>query len=596
MTNNQMQGRRRYYGVTATLQTLTLSSPQSENEHNQARKVEGALSRQDKTVTEPQRPDDLPDVRSTESFQGQPLHETPPQFELPAGTQPRYEVDGPQTTTTNSSDLEEEQYNSLPATVVGFEERTHDVPYTSSQPGTPETTESQTSSSRSESRQPSDGTSEGSGASSLSWTPNIPEFNSIMPSSSEKSDPTKVASSVADVEGAEKKGVVYTSGSNTNLNIRANVEVEGKLTKETVQGFLRRSPAELTDYLTRIVFNEPDFGIYVSTELTPSRDENNVECYRCNKEFNVVRTIARQGNHCGVFVCEDNTTNHQFVWKKIMKTRKRLIGIEFLTQHDQDFLPKIYAVYKEKETINIFQEYIKGGMLLHTCWDMGQIRELAEQLLTAVHYLHTQGLVHNDIKLRNLMVRDVANPATVVLIDFESAKHCSLPFHKGGYTLTYLPPWHEKLLDLEEYNELLKTADLWAIACVIIFFLIPSARCDLESQGRGEVWSQALTDIKADCEECRNDLDSGKYCPACRDNFLHFVAENGHTILHRHLGHWMESQCDDPDWRAVRQLLQYLTDLNNLTEKHVGIALSLIKRSVFQPANESDYDTNPRSL
>ncbi|KAL8596221.1 hypothetical protein ACOMHN_021261 [Nucella lapillus] len=597
-----MQGRTGYDVVTAALQNLTLSdsSPQSENEHYQAGKVEegGALSRQGKAVTEPQRPDDVPDVGSTEPLQGQPLQETPPQS--PAGTQPGYEVDGPQTTTTNSSDLEEEKYTSLPATVVGFkfEETTQDVPNASPKPGTPETTKSQTScssSSSSESRQPSDGSSEGSGA-SLGWTPNMPDFKSIMPTSSDERDPIKDPSSVADVEGMEKKGVVYPSGSNTDLNIRANVEVEGNLIQEVFshRGLLE----ELTDYLTTIAFNEPGSGICVSTELTPSRDKNSLY-YRCNKEFKVVRTIAGQENQCGVFVCEDNTTRHQFVWKKIQKTQKRLIGIEFLTQrHDQQFLPKIYAVFKEKWTIGIFQEFIKGDMLLHIIWNVGQIRELAEQLLTAVHYLHTQGLVHSDIKLSNIMVRDRTNPKSVVLIDFESAEHCSLPFQKGGspkgsvsgYTLVYLPPWHKRLLNLEEYDELLKTADLWAIACVIIFFLIPSVRSD-----RREVWSQDLRDIKAVCEKCRSYLDSCQYCADCRNIFLQFVEENGHTILHRHLGHLMESQSKDPDWRAVRQLLQYLTNQNNLPEKHVSTALSLVKGSGCQHTNESDHDINPRS-
>lgn len=43
-----------------------------------------------------------------------------------------------------------------------------------------------------------------------------------------------------------------------------------------------------------------------------------------------------------------------------MKYNHRLIGIEFLTQHSPCFLPKIYGVYKEKDFIYIFEEYVKG--------------------------------------------------------------------------------------------------------------------------------------------------------------------------------------------------------------------------------------------
>lgn len=45
---------------------------------------------------------------------------------------------------------------------------------------------------------------------------------------------------------------------------------------------------------------------------------------------------------------------------KISKSQRRLIGIEFLCQHTHDFLPEVYGVYKEEDTICIFLEYIQG--------------------------------------------------------------------------------------------------------------------------------------------------------------------------------------------------------------------------------------------
>ena len=43
-----------------------------------------------------------------------------------------------------------------------------------------------------------------------------------------------------------------------------------------------------------------------------------------------------------------------------MRYNHRLIGIEFLVLHSQDFLPKIYGVYKDEQSIYIFEEFVEG--------------------------------------------------------------------------------------------------------------------------------------------------------------------------------------------------------------------------------------------
>ena len=56
---------------------------------------------------------------------------------------------------------------------------------------------------------------------------------------------------------------------------------------------------------------------------------------------------------------------------------------------------------------------------------------------------------------------------------------------------------------------------------------------------------------------------------------------NGHQILHIHLGQRMKSETDDPHWKALRKVLEYLTDPENFHEKHVDIALSIVKGTGF---------------
>lgn len=61
-----------------------------------------------------------------------------------------------------------------------------------------------------------------------------------------------------------------------------------------------------------------------------------------------------------------NMANLVSIVFQIMKYNHRLIGIEFLVLHSQDFLPKIYGVYKDEQFIYIFEEFVKGMIWLLT--------------------------------------------------------------------------------------------------------------------------------------------------------------------------------------------------------------------------------------
>ena len=58
--------------------------------------------------------------------------------------------------------------------------------------------------------------------------------------------------------------------------------------------------------------------------------------------------------------------------------------------------------------------------------------------------------------------------------------------------------------------------------------------------------------------------------------FCDQIKGNGHLILQDHLGHLMNSSIDDPDWIALKKLLQYLTDTRNVRQKNISVALSII--------------------
>ncbi|XP_076463334.1 uncharacterized protein LOC143295495 [Babylonia areolata] len=585
-----LKGRKAYTEVTAALQRLTVMSPQPQGTtarfQFQAGKEDAGAScplNESHALANWHQGYDDGEIVSEESYQGFQLHGTSPA----ASREFINEANGIE----HGRVFEETKLSSLPATVVETLEERSQQENSSCEEVFSQTAETQ--SIFSDSQPPIDSsekkTDESSGSSSLPWIPNVPNLEFIMPSAQcTSSSDAQASSSTSDNSRPDSDNAAAEEVElGMNVNLRQVALTIGQL-NQSLRGFLFGSKQNLQDFLNKIVSSERDFGFYVFDQLKPSHVDK-VMCYRPHKEFHILKTIHKLENDCGVFICRDARTKHHFVLKKIMKNNQRLVGIEFLTQHNQDFLPQIYGVYKEEETISFFEEYIEGGTLMQTNWNLAEIRKFAEVLLSAVHYLHSHDLVHFDIKLRNLMVRDPSRPESLVLIDFESAKLPMYPFNTKGYTLTYLPPWYDKLLNLERYDPVLKTADLWAVACVIIFFLIPSERSGLEKQGRG-VWSQKMREIQNKCHLCRK-TSVGTYCSACRAAFLKHLKDEGHEILDLHLGKEMDKDTDNPDKKALLDVLKYLTNPNNIEEKHVHIALHIIRGPVHQqPAIEFDQD------
>ena len=78
----------------------------------------------------------------------------------------------------------------------------------------------------------------------------------------------------------------------------------------------------------------------------------------------------------------------------------------------------------------IFEELITGGDLFSYIESRGgYLHEAAtgviiRQVLEALNYLHSQGIVHRDVKPDNLLISSLTDGARVVLTDFGSAIMC----------------------------------------------------------------------------------------------------------------------------------------------------------------------------
>lgn len=139
---------------------------------------------------------------------------------------------------------------------------------------------------------------------------------------------------------------------------------------------------------------------------------------------------------------------------------------------DHPLIVRLLDVYESDETLDLVMECVKGGEIQETLRKRGQLREeevssIARQILLALSYLHTHGVVHRDLKLSNFVYDADIN--ALKLIDFGLSKFFvskrRVPrMHTCCGTLGYIAP---EVLDGTYTSQ----CDMWSLG-VIVYVLL----------------------------------------------------------------------------------------------------------------------------
>jgi eukaryotic-like serine/threonine-protein kinase len=113
--------------------------------------------------------------------------------------------------------------------------------------------------------------------------------------------------------------------------------------------------------------------------------------------------------------------------------------------NDSHQIPQLYAYLEQDRRFYLIQEFIDGQNLFkeldeHGAYSEAKIRQLLDDLLPILKFVHDNGVIHRDIKPENIMRRQNGE---LVLIDFGMSKHLnSTVMSRGttGGTLGYAPP------------------------------------------------------------------------------------------------------------------------------------------------------------
>ncbi|CAD8160179.1 unnamed protein product [Paramecium octaurelia] len=126
--------------------------------------------------------------------------------------------------------------------------------------------------------------------------------------------------------------------------------------------------------------------------------------------------------------------------------------------------PNIVQYYKtieSKRKLYFLIEYIEGKSL-QECIDQSltdsQIRQIIQQIIYAVAYIHKKGIIHRDLKPDNILIDKEWN---VKIIDFGlSFKTIKSTTHETCGTLIYMAP--EALMKKEYF----KSVDIWSLGII----------------------------------------------------------------------------------------------------------------------------------
>lgn len=157
--------------------------------------------------------------------------------------------------------------------------------------------------------------------------------------------------------------------------------------------------------------------------------------------------------------------------KQIEKARSEIETLR-LCQHPNIMV--LYEVYENADFIYLVLEYLSGGDFQHFLINKNfmiseaMAYKYVHSIAHALHYMHTFGIIHRDIKPNNIVMISTAEDSDIKIVDFGLAKFLGPEelLDEGVGTLYYAAP---ELFNGEKYG---KSVDLWSLGVIVHLLLV----------------------------------------------------------------------------------------------------------------------------
>ncbi|ONM21680.1 NPK1-related protein kinase 2 [Zea mays] len=124
---------------------------------------------------------------------------------------------------------------------------------------------------------------------------------------------------------------------------------------------------------------------------------------------------------------------------------------------------------REEDTLNILLEFVPGGSIQSLLGKLGSfpepvIKKYTKQILQGLEYLHSNAIIHRDIKGANILVD---NKGCIKLADFGASKQVAkLATVTAAKTMKGTPYWMAPEVIVGSGHSF--SADIWSVGCTVI--------------------------------------------------------------------------------------------------------------------------------
>ena len=177
---------------------------------------------------------------------------------------------------------------------------------------------------------------------------------------------------------------------------------------------------------------------------------------------------------------------------------KEAEALEKLGHYPQ--IPRLLAYFEEDNEFYLVQEFIQGNVLNPEfkpgrCWSENQVMQLLQEISEILHFVHSNGVIHRDLKPGNIIRRQEDNK--LVLIDFGIIKEISMQLTAAQSqmatsviigTAGYMPP--EQARGKPRFS-----SDIYALGVIAIQAITGLTPQELKEDAQGEIEWQSHTQI-----------------------------------------------------------------------------------------------------
>ena len=203
-------------------------------------------------------------------------------------------------------------------------------------------------------------------------------------------------------------------------------------------------------------------------------------------EFTILEQIGK-GGYSKVYLVEHKKTKRIYALKAADRMKKgkdrserTLTEIRVLKKLKHTNIIRLKGSFTDADTVYLVLEYINGKdcskFFKTELPSKDDVKYIIRQLVEAVIYCHSKGIVHRDIKLENILIDEKYR---IKLTDFGLCAIKENEYEMLDSTLGTVRYTAPEMIHGEGYNE---SVDIWAIGVVLFMLLTGSYPYDASSR------------------------------------------------------------------------------------------------------------------